>query len=80
MTIGIDFGRSSSKATLINEDGKILATSTKEYPSYHPHPGWVEQNPVELYDAVVFNVREVLRNGNVSGADIAAARQADFMQ
>ena len=72
MTIGIDFGGSSSKATLINEDGKILATSTKEYPSYHPHPGWVEQNPDELYDAFVFNVREVLRNGNVSGTDIAA--------
>ena len=42
ITLGVDFGGSSSKATLLDENGKILATSTKEYPCYFPNPGWAE--------------------------------------
>ena len=72
MTLGVDFGGSSSKATLIDEDGRILATSTREYPSYHPHPGWVEQDPDELYGAFVYNVREILRKSGAAAEDISA--------
>lgn len=34
--IGVDFGGGSSKATLLREDGFIVATATKEYPTLYP--------------------------------------------
>lgn len=72
MTIGIDFGGSSSKATLLDESGAILATSTREYPSYYPHPGWLEQDPRDFYDSFVYNVRHVLAKSGVDGKRITA--------
>lgn len=72
MTIGVDLGGSSSKATLLDEDGTVLATASREYPSHCPQPGWMEQNADDLYAAFVHNVREVLAKAGVRGEDIAA--------
>jgi xylulokinase len=72
MTIGVDFGGTSSKATLIDETGKVLATATKEYVSHYPHPGWVEQDPEDLYNAFIYNVRELLSKSGVNSDDIVA--------
>ena len=72
MTIGVDFGGSSSKATLLDESGTILATSTQEYPSYYPYPGWLEQAPQDFYDSFVYNVKRVLEKSGVMGSQIMA--------
>ena len=32
--LGVDFGGSSSKATLLGEDGKVYGTSSVEYPTF----------------------------------------------
>ncbi len=72
MTIGVDFGGSASKATLLDESGTILATSTREYPSYYPHPGWLEQDPRDFYDSFVYNVKSVLAKSGVDGKQITA--------
>ena len=37
LLLGIDFGGSSSKATLLESSGRIVASSTREYPSYFPY-------------------------------------------
>ncbi len=68
VTLGVDLGGSASKATMLDETGKILATSTREYPSYFPHPGWYEQNAEDLYGALVGNIRDCL---DISGIDPA---------
>ncbi len=72
MTIGIDFGGTSSKATLLGEDGVILATSTKEYPTYCPLQGQAEQDVNDFYEAFIFNTKAVLAKAGVSGKDIEA--------
>lgn len=72
MTLGIDMGGSSSKATLIDETGKVLATSTKEYPSYSPHAGWLEQDADDLVEAVFYNIRMCLERSGVRPEQIAA--------
>lgn len=43
--IGIDLGTSSVKLLLMDEDGKVKNTVSREYPLYFPHPGWSEQEP-----------------------------------
>ena len=72
MTLGVDLGGSSSKATLLDENGVIVATATREYPSYSLYPGWLEQDADELFDAVVHNIREILRKSRVNSRDIVA--------
>ncbi len=70
LLLGIDFGGSSSKATLLDGGGRIVASSTREYPSYYPHSGWFEQDADELFDALIYNVQEILRRTAVDSADI----------
>lgn len=70
--IGVDFGGGSSKATLLREDGMIVATATKEYPTFYPQIGWTEQKPEDSYQAFVANVQAVLQKGAVAPQDVAA--------
>ena len=70
--LGVDFGGGSSKATLLGENGQVIATSTKEYPTFYPHVGWAEQNPDDSYDALVFNIRSILENSRIPPEDIVA--------
>ena len=68
--LGIDVGTSGTKALLCSERGKILATVTVEYPSYHPKPLWSEQDPADWWRATVSSVRRVLRKAGVKGGDV----------
>ncbi len=71
-TLGIDFGGGASKATLLSEEGKIVATNTVEYPTSYPAPGQAEQNPMDWYNATRTNIAATLEKSGVNPADIAA--------
>lgn len=59
--LGVDFGGGASKATLLDKDGKVVATATAEYPTYYGENGKAEQNPIDWYNAACKNIRSVLR-------------------
>ncbi|MDR3173257.1 MAG: FGGY-family carbohydrate kinase [Treponema sp.] len=67
-----DLGTSGDKGTLFSLDGKMAASALYEYPVLYPRPGWVEQDPEELYRAVCVSTRELLEKAQVRPADIAA--------
>ena len=68
--LGIDFGGGASKATLLCENGEIMATNTTEYPTSYPKPGYAEQNPQDWVNATFENIKGVLSKSGVSSADI----------
>ena len=70
--LGVDFGGSSSKATLLGEDGRVCAAASREYPTYYPRNGWAEQDMDDSYRALVDNIRAILRDTAVDPGDIAA--------
>lgn len=70
MTLGVDFGGSASKATLIDEKGKVLAVAEREYKSWSEHPGWMEQSADDYYPAFVSNVREIIQKSGIHPEDI----------
>lgn len=39
---GVDVGTSGAKCIIADEDGRVLASSTQEYPLSTPKPGWAE--------------------------------------
>ena len=70
--LGVDFGGSSSKATLLGEDGRVYATATHEYPTYYPQNGWAEQDPDDSYNALVANIRYILTETGIAAEDVVA--------
>jgi glycerol kinase len=66
--LGIDEGTSAVKAVLFDTDLKPVKEARREKPLTHPKPGWVEQDPEVIVDAVVGAVAELLADG----AEVAA--------
>lgn len=57
--IGIDLGTSAVKMIIINENGEILKTVSREYPLSFPHPNWSEQEPEDWWNAVKDGLKEL---------------------
>lgn len=57
--IGIDLGTSSVKLLLVDAEGKIHKSVSRDYPLYFPHPGWSEQNPEDWWNAVCEGLTEL---------------------
>src|SRR5512137_1067351 len=68
--IGLDVGTTGSKAILINEQGKILATHTSEYPMFTPKPLWTEQNPEDWWRASCEAFRAVAAKSAIPVSEI----------
>ena len=49
--IGVDVGTSAVKGLAIDEEGRVLATASADYPLSRPHPGWSEQEPEDWWRA-----------------------------
>lgn len=75
--IGIDLGTSSVKLLLVDNEGKILNTATKEYPVNYPHSGWSEQNAEDWWSAVCEALSELL--GGFDGRSVKAIGVAGQM-
>lgn len=58
--IGVDLGTSAVKLLLMDENGKILNITSKEYPISFPHPGWSEQNPLDWWNQSVEGIKELI--------------------
>ncbi|MBQ6373889.1 MAG: xylulokinase [Clostridia bacterium] len=69
--IGLDIGTSGAKCIITDDDGKVIASSTQEYPLYTPKPGWAEQVPQDWWDAVVRGLRVILPKSGIDPSDIA---------
>ncbi|MBR7040684.1 MAG: xylulokinase [Clostridia bacterium] len=58
--IGLDVGTSGAKCILCDDTGKVLASSTKEYPLSTPKPGWAEQDPEDWWEGVKAGMNDIL--------------------
>ena len=70
--LGIDFGGSASKATLLSENGDIIAENKVEYPTRYPFAGACEQDPDDWICALCENSKAIIEKSNISSADILA--------
>ena len=59
LLLGIDEGTSAVKAILFDAELRPIREARREKPLDHPKPGWVEQDPQVVLDAVVGAVAEL---------------------
>lgn len=70
--LALDEGTTSARALLFAQDGSIAATAQREFAQLYPHPGWVEQDPVELYAAQYATLTEAIARAGAEASEIAA--------
>ncbi|MEK0317767.1 gluconokinase [Cohnella sp. 56] len=68
--IGVDIGTTSTKSVLFEENGHIVAQTTAEYPLYTPTPVVAEQDPDQIFAAVLQTLRDVMEKSGVEAGRV----------
>jgi len=68
----IDQGTTSTRFMIFDHAGKVVAVDQREHEQIYPKPGWVEHNPMEIWERTQDVIASALKKGNVDPKDIAA--------
>jgi glycerol kinase len=68
----IDQGTTSTRCMLFDHSGKIVSLAQKEHRQIYPRPGWVEHDPLEIWQRSKEVCRESVVKAGVEQGDIAA--------
>ncbi len=68
--VGLDVGTTGAKVILIDEDGRVVNTTSSEYPMYNPKPLWSEQNPEDWWQAVQVSFRKIIGESKIDAGAI----------
>jgi glycerol kinase len=60
VVVAIDAGTTGVRSLAVDEHGRIVTSSYREFPQYFPRPGWVEHDPDEIWDATRATLRDVV--------------------
>ncbi|WP_241674728.1 FGGY family carbohydrate kinase [Paenibacillus luteus] len=67
----IDQSTTATKALLVDESGKIAQQLAISHRQYYPQDGWVEHDPVEIYNNVKAAIRGVIALAGITEQEIA---------
>ncbi|HUI18329.1 MAG TPA: glycerol kinase GlpK [Alphaproteobacteria bacterium] len=70
--LAIDQGTTSTRAMLFDRDGRPHGMAQKELAQIYPAPGWVEQDPEEIWSGTLEVCRRVLAEARVTAREVAA--------
>ena len=69
--VGVDLGTMGTKAAIFDVHGGLKAEAYEESKLYYPRPGWVEQQPDEIYGSALRTIRSCLDQSGIDSADVA---------
>lgn len=70
--LALDQGTTSSRALIFDRSGNAVALAQREITQHYPRPGWVEHDPLEIWESELAVAREALRSAGLCAADLAA--------
>ena len=68
--IALDQGTTSSRAVLINREGRMVDCVQRPFQQIFPKPGWVEHNPQDILYSQLGSLTELLAKRGLTAADI----------
>ena len=66
----IDQGTTSTRCILFNHAGRIICSAQREHNQIYPQSGWVEHDPLEIWQRTQEVIQEVLAVGNIKPGEI----------
>lgn len=70
--LAIDQGTTGSTIIIFNKQGQIVSRAYREFPQIYPKPGWVEHDPLKIWQSVKLTITDALKAGRIKGSEIAA--------
>ncbi|AFY69142.1 glycerol kinase [Thalassoporum mexicanum PCC 7367] len=70
--LALDLGTTGNRAILFDKNGNVFAQEYKELTQHYPQPGWLEHDPIEIWQGVLRCMQRVVKNNGVNAEEIAA--------
>ena len=70
--IALDQGTTSSRCILFDREQNIVGVAQREFTQIYPKPGWVEQDPMEIWSSQSSVLTEVLAQTGIAPTEVAA--------
>lgn len=70
--LALDQGTTSSRAIVFDKNSEIISISQKEFTQIFPRSGWVEHNPIEIWETQRDTAIEALRKASLATDKISA--------
>jgi glycerol kinase len=70
--LALDQGTTSSRAIVFDDSGAAVGVAQREFRQVFPQPGWVEHDPVEIWESQLAVAREALARAGLAARDVAA--------
>nr|WP_263324685.1 FGGY family carbohydrate kinase [Neobacillus sp. Marseille-Q6967] len=70
VVMGIDAGTGGVRVGFFDLHGNEITFASTDYQTYHPHPGWAEQDPADWWNALVKSTRKALSNSGIDKKQI----------
>ncbi len=69
--IAIDQGTTSTRSIVFNEHLQMLATAQQEFSQHYPQSGWVEHDPLDLWNTSLATFREAMQTAGIQANEVA---------
>jgi xylulokinase len=69
--LAIDTGTQSTRVSVIDENGKEVASASRTQETDSPHPGWAAQRPSLWWNNAVESIKEIVSSDRVEVEKIA---------
>jgi glycerol kinase len=68
----IDQGTTSTRFMIFDKQGRVISVSQKEHQQIYPKPGWVEHDPMEIWQAAQEVIQNALAGAGIGPEQLAA--------
>jgi len=72
LIMSLDQGTTSSRAVLFNHKGEPVEIAQQDFEQIFPEPGWVEHNPIEIWESQISSAKKVLNLAEDSNQEVVA--------
>jgi glycerol kinase len=70
--LAIDQGTTSSRALVVDGQGRVRGVGQEPFEQHFPQPGWVEHDPNEIWATTLAAIAQALKSANVDARELAA--------
>ena len=69
--LALDQGTTSSRALIVDQQGNICSVAQAEFKQHFPRPGWVEHDPVDIWESQLKVLHQAIEKAGISAQEIA---------
>ena len=70
--LALDLGTTGNRAIVFDQKAQIVAQAYREMTQHYPQPGWLEHDPMEMWNDIQWAIKEAISDAALQPSDIAA--------